>query len=84
VPYSLTRHPSVDNDLAAIWMAASDRDGVAAASHQIDQLLRFAPDSVGEDCGDHRKLTIGPLIASYPFSPDDCMVNVIKIELANM
>jgi len=49
MPFSLTRLTGVDEAVAAIWLAAADRNAVAAASDQIDETLRFAPESVGED-----------------------------------
>jgi hypothetical protein len=84
MPFSLTRRLSVDEDLAAIWIAAADRDAVAAASDQIDQMLRFAPDSVGEDRGAYRVVTVAPLTALYTFSLDDCMVTILQIQLADV
>lgn len=83
MPFSLTRLTGVDEAVAAIWLAAADRNAVAAASDQIDETLRFAPESVGEDFGDYRKLTVAPLIVYYTFSPNDCLVTVLKIALAD-
>ncbi|OAI45865.1 hypothetical protein AYO44_02385 [Planctomycetaceae bacterium SCGC AG-212-F19] len=73
--------PAVENALIDFWMAATDADAISAASNQIDNLLRFAPDSVGDDYGDHREFTVPPLRVAYTFSRDDCQVIVTDIEL---
>jgi hypothetical protein len=82
MPYTVTRQPGVDDDLAALWNIAPDRNAFTAAADQIEQSLKFAPDSVGEDCGDHRTLTIAPLTVAYTFSADDCLVTILKFELS--
>ena len=39
--------PDAQNELATIWLAATDRNAVTRASHTIDLLLGTAPHTVG-------------------------------------
>ena len=39
--------PDALQDLAAIWLAAADRNAITAAVHAIDQTLAVDPDTVG-------------------------------------
>jgi hypothetical protein len=38
--YTVVWVPSAEQELAALWMAAADRDAVTRAAHEIDQQLR--------------------------------------------
>ena len=40
-------HPDALEDLAAIWLAATDRSAITVAAHAIDQTLSVDPDTVG-------------------------------------
>jgi hypothetical protein len=79
MPYTLAQLPQVRNEMLSIWLAASDKQAVTDAMAQIEQLLWFAPDSVGSECGDHRELTIAPLTVAYLVSPDDRQVVLLQI-----
>jgi hypothetical protein len=71
---------AVQNELARIWMNASDRADVTAASHGIDSLLRRDPISVGVPrSGSARVLLVAPLAVTYRVSEADCMVHVLDI-----
>jgi hypothetical protein len=37
--YTVTWTPSAESDLAAVWLAAPDREAVTLAAHQIEQRL---------------------------------------------
>lgn len=39
--------PDAEQDLAAIWLAATNRNAITAAAHAIDQTLAVDPDTVG-------------------------------------
>ena len=45
--YRVVWMPIALQQLAALWMAASDRNAVTAAGHEIDLVLAAAPNSVG-------------------------------------
>ena len=46
--YTVLWQPVAERQLTALWTAAEDRSGVAAAADAIDALLRRNPLSVGE------------------------------------
>jgi hypothetical protein len=77
--YTLVWIPSADDELARIWMDASDRRAVADATNEIERLLKREPLSVGEEYDDDRRIVIDPLEVIYTVSPDDCMVRVIWV-----
>jgi hypothetical protein len=71
--------PSAQDELAQIWLDASDKDAVTTASYQIDQSLRSQPLSVGEELGSYRRLQVAPLEVVFTVSPDDCLVQVWRV-----
>ncbi len=71
--------PSAENELASIWTRAPDKQAVADASDEIDDLLKFRPLDVGEALEEGRRLHVPPLEVVYTVSPDDCMVRVVRI-----
>jgi hypothetical protein len=46
--YAVIWIPNAEQRLASIWLTASDRNGVTAAAHQLDQLLSTTPLATGE------------------------------------
>ena len=52
--------PSAEQDLAAAWLSAPDRDAVTAAAHQIDQRLQTDPDQQGESRPQGRRILFEP------------------------
>ena len=72
--------PGAENDLAAIWTTASDRDAVATASNTIDFLLVRDPESRGEPSFDTvRLLTIAPLSVEFEVQEADRIVSVLAV-----
>lgn len=67
-----------NNELALIWLQAPDRRAVSQASHEIDQLLRTSPLTVGHAHGSDYRLTVAPVTVIYKVSPDDCLVTVLR------
>ncbi len=41
--FTVTWHPSAEQELAEIWLEASDRERVAQAANTIDQVLALEP-----------------------------------------
>lgn len=74
-----TWDPSAMNELARIWMAASDPSAVTAAANEIDLLLRSSPLTIGEEYGTDRHLVEEPLEVVYNVSPDDRLVTVLQV-----
>jgi hypothetical protein len=76
--YTVIQSPSVDAELARIWIAAPDKNAVTLASHKIYTTLRRSP-LTGRAVGDEFQLRIDPLEVTYKVIPDDCKVVVEQI-----
>jgi hypothetical protein len=59
--YTLTWHPSAEQELANIWLNATDRQAITSAANSIDHLLEFDPLSRGEEFYGDRILVELPL-----------------------
>lgn len=46
--YDVDFETAADNDLAAIWLAASDRNAVTEASNELDEAMADDPLTLGE------------------------------------
>jgi hypothetical protein len=67
-------------DLAAIWMAATDRNAVTRASHQIDLALATSPNTVGDSVFDTvREYTCLPLGIEFEVIDADMRVFVLTV-----
>ncbi len=67
-------------DLAAIWMAATDRNAVTRASHQIDLGLATSPNAVGVPVFDTvREYTCLPLGIEFEVIDADMRVFVLTV-----
>ena len=78
--YTVLWMPIAEEQLAAIWASASDRDAVTRASHVIDQALRSHPEEAGESrVADVRVLFETPLGALFTVSPEDRAVRVLSV-----
>ena len=72
--------PSVEGDLARIWIGASDRQAIAQASDAIDRLLREDAHQKGDEAGQGlRQLIVPPLIAKFTVNEDDRIVTIWTI-----
>ena len=67
------------NALAAVWMAASDRQGVRDASNQVDRELAIDPDLKGTYFYGDRLLYVPPLHVGYRVEPADMRVRVLDV-----
>jgi hypothetical protein len=76
--YTVIHEPSVDAELARIWIAAPDKWAVTQASHKIDARLTRSP-LTGTAVGDEFHLRIDPLEVTYKVIPDDCKVLVEQV-----
>jgi hypothetical protein len=80
IRYSVVWLTSASDELAEIWLAAPDRNAVAAASDRIDAEL--AEDAHRKGVAVHeglRLLTISPLCAYYVVRQADRIAEVLKI-----
>lgn len=78
---------AAEQQLAAAFLAAVDRQRVAAAAHGIDEILRDAPRAFGESrraTADGVELRIGfepPLAVWYTVSDADRTVVIVQFRL---
>ena len=77
--YTVTSIPAADEELAAIWADAADRDAVTRVAHEIDRLLCTDPLRFATAQGDKYWLVETPLAVYFSFSPDDCMVCILHV-----
>ncbi len=75
--------PAAEQNLAALWLQASDRNTLAMVSNTIDALLRQDPQTRGEPGFDTvRELVIPPLGVDFDVQEPDRMVYVLSVWLA--
>lgn len=71
--------PEVQDDLAALWMAASDPQAVTDAADWIDQALSRNPERLGIIAPDCRFVERAPLSVAFEVIPDDRLVRVLQV-----
>jgi hypothetical protein len=78
--YTVVWRPVADEQLAAAWVAATDRNAMTAAAAAIDRALARDPLGEGESrTGTTRILIERPLAALYEVIADDRRVFVLKV-----
>jgi plasmid stabilization system protein ParE len=77
--FTVTWHPSAEQELSEIWMRASDRQNIAQAANLIDQLLASGPLTHGEDFYGDRILVVLPLAVTYKVSEPDRTVIILQV-----
>jgi hypothetical protein len=71
---------AVEDDLAAIWLAASDRKAISDAANIMERQLRNDPLNAGEARdGNTRILVVEPLAIYFDVIVDDCRVVVWQL-----
>jgi hypothetical protein len=82
VRYTVLYRPSAEQHLAAVWMAAPDRDAVRSAANTIDDLLSEDPDQRGESRYENvRILFVPPLGVDFEVNEQDRIVYVLSVWL---
>jgi hypothetical protein len=80
--WTVVWRPPTEDNLADLWVDASDRNAISQAADTIDQILRSDPYAFGESrSGNTRILIIEPLAVVYDVLPDDCLVMVTSVRL---
>jgi hypothetical protein len=80
MPFTVTWDSAALNKLAGIYVNAPNRRAVAKASHQVEQLLRFMPESAGFRLSANRRvIVILPLKVVFSVSPLDFLVRFLDI-----
>ena len=77
--YTVVWTPKAKDQLAEIWLRATDRQAVTQASHRADQLLRRDPESQGIDFYGDWLLVEPPLQIVFSIYPDDRLVKVEEV-----
>lgn len=78
--WTLTYTAAAKDELATIWMDATDRQVIADAANAIERELRLEPLNVGESRDGNRRLVIKAPIAVHFFAvPDDMKVVVFHV-----
>jgi hypothetical protein len=79
--YSVHRTDDALDELAAVWMAASDRNAVTTASHRLELDLAREPFTRGvrRNSSVNRTATDLPLGVDYEIIEDDKKVRVICV-----
>jgi len=71
---------AAEQDLAAVWLGAVDRNAIAAASHAIDLLLQEDADTVGQPLFDTvRTVLVPPLGVDFDVDPASAPVYVLSV-----
>jgi hypothetical protein len=82
--YKVIWLPSADDQLMVYWMAAKDRDAVAAAQYLIDKQLERDPRHLGQELSEGLwKIYLAPLLAFYEIDEPNGRVVVSDLSLAH-
>lgn len=75
--WTVIYRPDAADDLATIWLNATDRQAIADAANSIDRQLGMAPLTAGESReGNNRILCEGPLAVFYDVDVQDRIATV--------
>jgi hypothetical protein len=81
--FTVTWHPDADDQIAAIWTAASDRAAVTDAARRTDLVLGHNPLGVGESRGGNIRLLFErPLAILYRVDDATRTVHVVSVSTA--
>jgi len=69
-----------EDELAAIWLNAGDRNAVTEAAHRIDRTLQTHPEEAGESRSEERRVLLeAPLGVTFTVSRLDRTVLVLAV-----
>jgi plasmid stabilization system protein ParE len=78
--FSVVWTPTAQDDLARIWLQASDRSAVSSAAQTIDQALERDPQEQGESRRESvRVLMVTPLGVDFEVIEEDRRVYVLTV-----
>jgi hypothetical protein len=79
--YAVIGSRDADNDLAYLWIHATDRDAVTAAQHQIDTELARDPHHAGSELSEGLwRIKVAPLKAFYEIDDQAGIVRITRID----
>jgi hypothetical protein len=78
--YTVTWVPAAEQELANIWLNATDRNAVTRAAHAIERRLRRDPLYTGESRTQGTRVAfLPPLACLFRVVEDDLLVEVIHV-----
>lgn len=78
--FTVSWTPTAQQDLAAVWLAAADRNAVTSAANVVDTLLATNPESRGDLRFDTvRTLAVPPLGVDFEVVEADRIVYVLTV-----
>jgi hypothetical protein len=77
--YTVTWKPLALQQLADIWLAASDRDAVNAAVGRIDHHLKEHASASPVQLFGSRLIVARPLVVMYDISHDDFHAQIVRV-----
>jgi hypothetical protein len=81
--YTVVWLHEAEDELALLWLAASDRNAITAAQAKIDKELAREPEVVGAHVAEGLyQVHIGPLKASFEIEESDRVVRVVAVRKA--
>jgi hypothetical protein len=73
------------DQLAEIWLASDNRNGVSNAANEIDRWLRNDPEQKGESrSGNDRIVMVPPLAVVFSVHEEDRIVRILSVVVANL
>ena len=81
MPFTVVFQPDALDELMRLYLVATDAAAVEQAANRIDHVLGHYPEIAAPDANGLRQYTVPPLAVSYNFSPDDCLISVVQIQL---
>ena len=78
--YTVTATRKAEDDLARLWVRASDRRSISQAANSIDHVLREDAPQKGCEVGKGlRQLIVSPLVAEFTVEENDRTVTVWSV-----
>jgi hypothetical protein len=78
--YTVLWQPDAEEELAEVWIGASDRTAATRAAHAIDVRLGESAHGRGESrAAGRRILLVAPLGVLFRVEPDDCVARVLTV-----
>ena len=77
--YTVVWDQSALDEYTLLWISASDRQALTAASNAIDKLLRSDPERIAVQLDEDWILIEEPLIVTFAIYPDDRLVEVLQV-----
>lgn len=77
--YTVVWKQTALDELAEIWLAASDRERISAAASSVDQLLGDDPEVKGDEFYGDFLLETPPLYITFSVNKQDRLVRVIQV-----